>query len=158
MEFEVGAPVEEQTPLSAFVVNIKVMHGDADGYNTFQMGPFYQKDKEALASLIGTLQRMESKGRWGDGDNYYRNIEGFEAWFGTGTGDTLEEYRDACDSDLPYEQFEPHRRLSGSVEKPYYDGWPWDVTYEEYPASLDGWNIVYYDHAGVKHRVTVHDS
>lgn len=158
MRFEVGAPIVEQTPVSAFMVSIKVMHGDADGWNTFELGPFRKKDTEALTSLVGTLQRMQSSGRWGDGDNYYRNIEGFEAWFGTSVGDTWAEYTEYCDSDLPYEKFEPHRTLASSVEKPYHDGWPWDVTYEEYPASLTRWEVFYYDHAGVKHAVTVHDS
>lgn len=148
MRFIIGAPIANSHTPESYEVEVKVMFGDGDGYDTFIVGPFLKdKDEELLQHLIETLERMEQAyphGR-GGGDEY-NHVEGFAAWFeedydeeeATEDGDTLAETINAF-----------------YARNKNYPNWPHDVTYMETSASYnDSW-VVYYDESKTAHKVTV---
>lgn len=153
-------------PRDAFVVHIRVMHGDADGYDTFQVGPFdASTDKEALKSLLRTLKAMDDRyprGR-GGGDEYsYNYVPGFEGWFGTSYANTKEEYEKNCWAKVPYADFAPQRAYAEQVYSKLknYSDWPSDISMGggfdlHNEASLDKFSVVYYSDEGVQHNVSV---
>lgn len=131
MKFMVGDEVVSTRVPDTFVVEIKVMHGDADGYNTFEVGPFLAGvENLALTSLVETLDRMSVAFPNGRGaSDSYNSVEGFDTWFGWEETDNS---------------------IVDSMLLPYVGGWPHDVTYEECEASLDDFQVVYYDNTLVK--------
>ena len=86
MEFNIKGIVKNLHQPDTFEVIIRVMHGDADSYESITIGPFIRGTDEAkLQDLIETLDRMDAEyphGRGGGTRDNYDNVEGFFKWFG----------------------------------------------------------------------------
>lgn len=147
LKIEIGSPVETPVVPNSFEVEIDVMHGDADGFSSFTVGPFIQGESEwAIESLLKILAAMDEKfkrtGRGGGEEYSYSRIPGFDDWFGAdlGLGNDDSEARKA--SDL--------------VQNPE---WPIDITcYAIFDlhgeSSYHGHKVFYYDSAGIKYRAS----
>ncbi|UVG35101.1 hypothetical protein SEA_CECE_50 [Microbacterium phage Cece] len=164
MRFEIDNTIEPPQEANAFYVAITVMFGDADAYETFEVGPFTKgRDETALTSLVETLDRMSEDGAWDWGtykysswdDQHigYDNIEGFHSWFGTSMADDEAMYSEEYRSTVPYEAFKRHYDLNGSLKSPYYDGWPSQEHYGD--SKLEGFKLTYYDHTLVPWTVEI---
>lgn len=81
--FEIGEQVIKEQYLGCYVVEIKTMYGDADGYGKITVGGFKEgEDEDLLNEFLDLCERMETfypNGRGGEGD--YDQVEGFEKWF-----------------------------------------------------------------------------
>lgn len=166
MEFLIDdlAP-REHTPLT-YEVEIEAMHGDADLFQTFTVGPFLRGVEEAaLTSFIETLDRMEAAythGRGGNWEEYgFQHVEGFESWFGEPYARDEAEYLEAYSySNVPYETFAKHRALAepiGKRQRHGYVEWPRDVTLgdEGLEADMRKYQVFFYDEFRVKYKVKV---
>jgi hypothetical protein len=149
------SPIEE-TPKDSYVVEIQSMQGDGDGYRDFTVGPFKRGQDEApLQSLLETLKRMEEKfpnGRTGNGT--YRDVLGFQQWFGTELTsiESLQEYYPDL---LNKHGVEAHQQLIGLTEN-HFSEWHGDaMTDYQRDEKLTKCGVVYYDEAGTKHDVQV---
>lgn len=73
---EIGSPILNNSPKNKFKIEVSLMHGDGDHYNTVE---FQCENKEEVIELIDLFDRMIKEypnGRGGN-DNYY-HIDGFE--------------------------------------------------------------------------------
>lgn len=73
-----------EVPIDAYMVEVSIMHGDADHYDTLKLGP-YQDDKEIdvdlLHEIVNVLEAMGKafpSGRGGTPEYSYRKVDGFE--------------------------------------------------------------------------------
>ncbi|AMB18726.1 hypothetical protein BH780_gp143 [Bacillus phage Eldridge] len=113
MKFSIKGQKMDKRYKDCFVVELKAMFGDADGYGSMEAGGFKKdRDEEELSEFLRLLERMEHL----PGDEA-SELEGFEKWF----------------------------------EQDKFD-WLSDPTRHGY-ASLDGYEIFYYDENGVKCEV-----
>jgi hypothetical protein len=159
-ELIIGNPVLVKEKPNSYVVEVTAMHGDADGYDTIQIGPFYKdEDEAALESLLQTLDNMDKAYPYGrSGIDEYYNTEGFMAWFDDAdyTEDTyINAYRP---SNVPYSEYVESRNIvvafteKNNIELPY---WPSDVQSNDgSSAGFDKYEIFYYDENLVKYHVT----
>lgn len=170
MRFLIEEPVPSKHKPMTYEVEIRVMHGDADGYNTFTIGPFiYGVDEDALTSLVETLDRIAAaypSGRGGNWEKYgFQHIEGFYSWFHDSYARNEKEYLDNIvkwtKTTVPYDVFAKHHTLAvppgGETPEWGYPEWPHDVTMgdEGLEADLDEYSVYFYDEFGTKHRVKV---
>lgn len=137
MRFEIAQPVKSGHVRARFYVEILVMHGDADSYDSFDMGPFHVTEEGALADLIETLRRVKSAHP--QGEDGYQHIEGFRAWFD-------EDYGDKED---------PHLAILDEIGMEPFQ-WP-THPYAPYQGKLDTYKVVWYDSFGYKFDVDVLD-
>lgn len=130
----------------SFVVKIKVMHGDADGYSELEVSGFRgncQKSKLHMEDLIQTLKEMEAEYPHGRGGfDTYDHLEGFPKWFG---GEILDEHRDWYEDLEDWEQ------------KMYWSDWPLSPDGYGTQASFESYSVYYYDENGVKYYVEVEE-
>ena len=73
---------------NGFYIEITFMFGDADGYQTEEMGPFSNEELPLLCDALDTINRCMiayPNGR-GGGDTY-NHVDGFEKWFDTDNED-----------------------------------------------------------------------
>lgn len=82
MNIEILEPIASKNPTNAYQVAVNVMHGDADAYSTFHLGPYAKDDEFELADLKEVLQALEvvKDANLGstDRDNY-SHLKGFNA-------------------------------------------------------------------------------
>jgi hypothetical protein len=124
----------------AFVVEVKVMYGDADGYGNFEIGPFARDEDEALLGDFVTLCKgMDEAYKYGrGGDDDYNHVPGFNEWFDSENHLTEEQW-DA----LPKKQ-----------QELCWD-WPRDPQGDGIQSSFEKYEVFYYDETGVKFDVKV---
>lgn len=135
MQFNVVRRTASAHERVAFYVELSIMHGDADSYDTLDVGPFHSSEEAELADLVGTLRRVMSDRP--QGEDGYHHVEGFRAWFD-------EDYESTDD---------PHVIIRDGIDmSPYW--WPLHP-YAPYPGTLDAFKIVWYDWSGDKYDVEV---
>lgn len=141
-------PVAE-VPKNSYVVEIKAMQGDADGYRHFSVGPFVKGEQEAaLQSLLETLKRMETGYSY---DTGYKEVLGFEQWFGE--VDSVEDLHKWFPELLALHDEAVHKEI---IEHSEEHGIEWnDDKFSDGPERLDKFNVVYYDETGTKRKVEV---
>ena len=136
MKFHIKDRIPSPHTPDSFEIVIDTYHGDMDGYATVVAGPFpgnNRKSREAMTSLLETLQRMKDaypNGRGGGSEYGYENVEGFNAWFGEGESKDGEELPD------------PHSELADAFE--FFLEWPTEP-YEGNDNSVWKFSIFYYD-------------
>jgi len=147
---------------NTFEVEIEVMHGDADMFDTFTVRSFYKDEDLALSSLVETLDRMIAKyphGRGGSWPQYgYQDVEGFYSWFGDFAAVLPEEdYATAYpESTVPYADYKRHALLTGSRKEDNDDlFWPGDCTGADIEASIKKYTVYYYNYNKTKFFVKV---
>lgn len=135
----------------SYSVEIETMRGDADGYETITVGPFYRgKHEENLQSLLETLDRMGKRFPNGMGgrDNY-KDVLGYEQWFGEIWNMEIAE-RDYTEL-LDKHGREVHEKLIELAEPVVEDmSWPFD---EIQANQLDEYHVYYYNADGKKFNV-----
>ena len=120
-----------------YVVYVKFMHGDADGYETeeceFQLG-----DEEHMLEFLNFLALCSVKYPHGKGgcDDYTR-VPGYNRW--------VESY-EYDEDEMSEEEFEA---LADNqiLEWPFWEG--------EYCASYDGAHVVFFNEEGIRHSVNL---
>lgn len=138
MKFKVGRPSIAASYGDCFVIEVKGMYGDADGYGSLSYGPFHHTEQELMTSFIEFLDRMAAAYPHGRGgyDDYY-HVEGFKEWMDADSL-TQEEY-DALPKRI--------KELSQYwLNEPQGDGMQ---------ASYNGFKVFYYNPYGVKYDVEV---
>ena len=139
MQFKLAKPVFADREHNRYYVEVTVMFGDADGFETFDVGPFNPMEEHALADLIETLRRVGAdRPRHEDG---YQHVEGFRAWF---------------DDDYEGVAGDTHWLIRNNVDNLNYNWWPMD-RYAPYPGKLDKYQVVWYDSYGFKFNVDIVD-
>lgn len=170
---------EALTPLvipNSYSVEVKVMAGDADYYDSFTVHGFEPgRDEELLEELLRLFDRVDAfypHGRGGGSEYTLRKVPGFNSWF---TDDDSFDYADEYEAKVRYASEEERARyaalgkrvaefkervderakalkLSG-VSFPY---WPMDAT-TDYAIECDHelHRVYFYDENLVKHDVTV---
>lgn len=156
--FTIGPAVVPDHLPETFEVEVTVMFGDADHYETFIMRPFRVGDEEALTSLLSVFEQIDEKypnGRGGSWPKYgFQDVVGFYSWFGEDTAENEAEYKETYpESNVDYETFLRHRKLTEGHNSDYSD-WPWDIG-PDVEADFEQYKIVYYDKYLVPHSVTV---
>jgi hypothetical protein len=141
MKFEVTTPVASGKVAERFYVEVKVMFGDADGFETFDVGPFSRspEDQAGLTDLVETLRRVEQTEFW-DNDGYDQ-VEGFRAWF---------------DEDYEPVAGDTHWLLRNNVDVPTVIYWPTEE-YTGYQGQFQSFKVVWYSIGGQKYGVEVVD-
>jgi hypothetical protein len=124
----------------AFVVEVQVMYGDADGYGDFEIGPFAKdKDDALLEDFVTLCKGMDAAYPHGrGGDDNYNHVPGFNEWFDSENHLTEEEWEA-----LPQRQRDLGR------------DWPYDPQGDGVQASFEKYEVFYYDETGVKFDVKV---
>lgn len=140
MKFRLAAPAIEAPGLARYFVELRVMHGDADSYETLYVGPFSPMDEAALADLVETLRRVDAARP--QGEDGYKHVEGFRAWFD-------DDYDGAAEND-------PHTAARNAMYDDIYTWWPLHP-YAPYPGQLDKFKVVWYDSYGYKFDVDIED-
>lgn len=139
MNFKIGKKLIEERYLGCYVVEIKTMYGDADGYGKVIVGGFKKDfDENLMIDLLKTCERMEKaypNGR--SGYDSYNHIEGFNRWF------NIED----LDEDI-WESLSEH-------EQNFTGDWESEPGYDECQASYYDYSIFYYDDLGFKYEVNV---
>lgn len=138
MEIHIKGRADVPNYREELVVEIKVMFGDADGYQTFEVGPFKNENKKDLQDLLQTCERMSKAyphGRGGGSD--YNHVDGFNRWF-----------------DLENTTDDEYESLSEFVQNTGGD-WPYEPDGMGYQSSYQSYKLFYYDAAGVKHNASV---
>jgi hypothetical protein len=148
-------PVAE-TPKDSYVVEIQSMQGDGDGYRDFTVGPFKKgQDEASLQSLLETLKRMDERfpnGRTGDGT--YRDVLGFQQWFGTDIV-SIEHFQEFYPQLLTEHGIAVHEELIQLAEH-HFSEWHGDaMTDYKRDEKLSKYEVFYYDGAGMKHTVDI---
>lgn len=65
-----------------FYIEVTFMFGDADGYQTEEMGPFSKKELPLLYDALETIQRcIDAYPNGRRGGDTYNHVEGFNKWF-----------------------------------------------------------------------------
>lgn len=117
-------------PTDSFIIEYKVMFGDADGYKKSALGPF--KSNANNINYIEEILRVFKEAEKSERDEY-EEIEGYDIWFG---GEIL----DGMNEDDP--RFE------------FADDWPNDpFTDYSVPGRLEEYKIFYFDNNGRKFNV-----
>lgn len=134
--FEIGEQIIKEQYLDCYVVEIKTMYGDADGYGKITVGGFRKgEDEDLLNEFLDLCERMEN---CSDGDSYDQ-IEGFEKWF--------ESY------DLEPEDWdamtEREKKLCGDNE------WEDDPNGYGDQATYSGAKVYWYSYTGAKYNVDI---
>lgn len=129
MIFIIEDPVEITTPKNAFVVEVTVMHGDADKYETIQIGPFTDEQLNWLEqAIIVTRNLIKTNSR------KYDNVEGYDLWF-SGCLPNKYDYRDPIIKTISY--------------------LPNDCTCDGCcKAGVEKYEVYYYDENNVKYHVS----
>jgi hypothetical protein len=128
VRLEISGPVPNTHTPYTFELEITVMHGDADSYDTFTLGPFkmHEPDRGTLHKIIEVLDRLRPfypNGRGGNYEKYgYQNVPGYDDFF--------------------------------AQDAEYQDEWPYDQ-YGELQGTLDKYEVFYYDMNRVKCTVEV---
>lgn len=152
MKFNITKPIPtKETPKDSYVVQIKVMQGDADGYRKFTLPPFKKGSEEAsLQNLLETLKRMESEFSYETG---YKEILGFQQWFGEiRTIDDLPKWFPELLEKFGTETSEEIVTLS----QRHRGEWKPDPVYGyNSPEQLDEYKVLYYDETGNKFAVEI---
>lgn len=152
MKFNITESIPaKETPKDSYVIQIKVMQGDADGYRTFTMPPFTKdKDEISLQSLLETLKRMESEFSYETG---YKEILGFQQWFGEVTSfEDLPKWFPELIEKFGLEVSEEFVTLS----QHHRSEWKPDPVYGyNSPERLYEYKVVYYDETGNKFAVKI---
>jgi hypothetical protein len=146
----VVAPV----PRDSYVVEVQSMQGAGDGYTDFTVGPFRRGEHEAnLQNLLETLKRMEERFPNGLRADTYRNILGFEQWFGSVEDmEGLEEHHPEL---LAKFGAEAHQKII-NLSKDHYSEWHNDATCGYQSAEkLTKYEVFYHDPTGAKFSVKV---
>lgn len=130
LELKIVSPANGDKAPESYEVSIRVMHGDADYYETVTTGPFFTHELEDLEYLLQTLLRMQQAYPDGRGaDDGYEEVEGYLDWFELGSVRT-EPYLERKDIWIPSD-------VNGTVGTPvavsivYYDmdHIPFNVSY-----------------------------
>ena len=147
MKFVIEKPVKPHSP--GYAVEVKLMLGDADFYESFELAGFRkEQDEHVLEELVTLLQRLrETKGA-----DRYKDVPGFLSWFGGERVESEAEY-EVYNSSVPYEEFRRSYELMDEHcdRTRFYPDWSY---YYDHLAQLDDFQVYYYDEAGRKHRVT----
>lgn len=152
MKFQITTPASAPAvDPDAYVVEVETMRGDGDGFETIKVGPFYRgQHEENLQSLLETLERMnEAFPRGVAVRGSYRDVLGFEQWFGEAWDmATVEEFFPKL---LELYGREVQEKLVELAEPVVEDmSWP----YEEGRANrLTGFHVYYYNADGEKFNV-----
>jgi len=140
LPFTIGAPVENKHIPNSFELSITTMFGDADGYDTFTIGPFIQgADDGALTHLLTVMEgaaKAFPNGRSGGGGYEYDIVPGFAYWFGyddDGDGDVVDAYLSRNELELD---------------------WPTDPYGDGDEQSFDSAALFFYDATGVVHTTS----
>jgi hypothetical protein len=120
-----------------YMIEVKYMYGDADGYADDKIGTFDASNKEEMEELkdaLITCRNMKNAYPHGRGgcDDYDEDVApGFDKWFNP------EEYEDNTGKENPF-------AISMECD-PFSDG----------HASFDDYTLYYYDEVGTKHSCSV---
>lgn len=152
MKLNITKPIPvKDTPKDSYVVQIKVMQGDADGYRKFTLRPFKKdKDEASLQNLLETLKRMESEFSYETG---YKEILGFQQWFGEiNSIDDLPKWFPEL-----LEKFGPEVSEGiVALSQRHRGEWKPDPVYGyNSPERLEKYKVVYYDETGAKFKVQI---
>ena len=134
MEFNIKGLVKEDGLPNTFVVEIKWMHGDADGYTTTVSKPFKKgADEWALEEFVLAMEDL-----WGKYQHEHENNEHYRKWF------NREDYDfGSKEAELRYLPF-----VSLDVER--------DLTYGDFSnAKFNGYTVYYFDENMLKYEVEV---
>lgn len=149
MKFKVSGTVD--LPVESFVVEIKTMTGDGDGYSDLIVGSFSKSQKKNLQSIVETLNRMKSVS-----DVYcfgYESILGFLPWFsGLDSDDEIRDhiYNEFLDFD------ETELEVILELSKGFRSEWMADMRNDDHTAqTLISYDVFYYDANRVKHNVII---
>lgn len=131
MRFKVAKKPKEDNR-KGYLLIIDTMIGDADGYDTVEVGCFQENELHLLEEVIGVCDRMIEaypNGRGGDDD--YNHIEGFEKWF-------TEDYEDNIEN---IEHLAPFQ-------------WSYSTDGYYMQNSIEGYKVVYLDN-GEEYEVDI---
>lgn len=148
MEFKIGKMVENNQPTNVYVVEVTMMHGDADAYTTQEVR-IPKEREDLLEDLIETLNEM-NRLPWNDARRGYKKLMGFKKWFGPeflGPMDDEPGYDDEWDENVTIDIWDEIKDLS-------FD-WERDITYDDIYARLDGYKMFYLSESGTKFHVEI---
>lgn len=178
MKLTIEDPQSIRAIPNSYSVEIKVMGGDADYYDSFTVNGFEpNRDEALLENLLRLLGRIDSfypSGRGGSWAYSLTKVPGFEAWFSELDTESygLEEPGEYSFKFESEEQKSELRKLAQDVAEFYdrvfekadslglkgtnYDNWPGDATTDhEIECDYESHQVFYYDEHRVKHPVTV---
>lgn len=176
MQIRIGSEVPATQIPGSYSVEIEVMGGDADHFETFSVSGFNPNDSEDLDLLKNLLELLERtskaypNGRGGF-DNYCDTVEGFEPWFSdldldfaeeewsfvTGSSEHFKRLLElGTRVDAFRERVQGRKEAAGQEYDFYSSLWPSDPTSPEFnECSYRAHQVFYYDDSLVKHYVEV---
>jgi len=88
MKFIVNKEENKKEIKNGYLLVINTMIGDADGYDTVEVGYFKEEELHLLEEVIDLCERMKNAfpHGMGGGDDYH-DVEGFLRWFDDGAED-----------------------------------------------------------------------
>lgn len=152
MKFTAKEAVQPAVVPGTYSVEIKVMGGDADYYDSFTVAGFRaDQDEPLLQNLIELLLRLDGaypNGRGGSDEYSLRRVDGFSEWFDE------EELSDEVSSFYAANKL---RRSELGLSYTGFPYWPDDVTMGDdcFECDYESHAVFYYDENLTKHRVEV---
>lgn len=134
IDIKIKKPVKTKKRIDCYMLEIEFMHGDADRFEKENIGPFKNNplDIEELKDAIIVCERMRRLFEDGKGGCDFYNedlVPGYDKWFDE------EKYED-----------------TGNIENHLAISVPYD---DDYQASLEDYEVFYYDKNGNKCNVEI---
>lgn len=155
--------ITRTTPVSksydSYMVEIKTMIGDADGYSHVTLGPFKRVQHwDNLKNLLELLAAMKKY----DLFENYNSVVGFLQWFNPDIK-TLDDLADSHfyfyeDDDDEEKEERKHHEKAFVLSKGFTQEWPYDPRSDDgYQQSIYEVKVYYYDYNGIKYNTEVKD-